>query len=95
MITERAILGKIEILEDGQIQLREDTIIERDGVEIARTGHRRVLEPTEVAPADSKRLADVATAVWTSEVIQTYRDKKRQAQVEFDTLGQAKSVPKG
>lgn len=47
MISERSELGKIEILQTGHIQVRKDTIIERDGVEIARTFHRVAYMPGE------------------------------------------------
>ena len=47
MITERQELGMISILDSGHIQVREDTIIERDVVEIARTYHRRTYSPGE------------------------------------------------
>jgi len=33
-LTERKEIGKMEILPDGIIQVRTDTVIERDGVEV-------------------------------------------------------------
>jgi hypothetical protein len=47
-LTERKEIGSREVLADGQIQVRTDTVIERDGVELSRTYHRHV-----VAPGDS------------------------------------------
>ena len=81
MITERQAVGKIEVLEDGQLQLREDTVIERDGVEIARTYHRLVLAPGEFTRAAEKaqRVQDVAALIWTPEVIEAYEEKQRRA----------------
>jgi hypothetical protein len=77
MITEARVLGKIEILEDGQIQIREDTVIERDGKEITRLYHRRVLEPdVELNPSEPDMILNVAKAVWTSKVITSYKVKK-------------------
>jgi hypothetical protein len=78
MITERLEIGKIEILPDGQIQTRQDTVIERDGVEIARTYHRRVLEPGQ--PVDTEadaRVATVAAVLWTPDVVKAFADKKK------------------
>lgn len=78
MITKRQVIGKIEILEDGQIQLREDTIIEEDGVELNRRYHRRVLEPGQDVSGETSRLRQVAGVVWTPEVIAARRDFLRQ-----------------
>jgi hypothetical protein len=49
-LTERKEIGSIEVLPLGQIQVRTDTVIDRDGVEISRTYHRHVLEPGSEAP---------------------------------------------
>ena len=44
-LTERIEIGSIEVLPMGQIQVRTDTIIERDGVELSKSYHRHVVEP--------------------------------------------------
>lgn len=85
MITERLEVGKMEIFPDGQIQLREDTVIERDSVEIARLYHRRVLEPVLDPPDDVKnhpdtRVSEVVAILWTSDVVKAYEDKKKAIQ---------------
>jgi hypothetical protein len=84
MVTERQVIAKIEALEDGHLQVREDTVIERDGVEIARTYARRVLPPSDVIdsrdPADVKAIAAI---MWTPERIAAYREKL--AEKPFDT----------
>ena len=78
MITERTLIGKLEILEDGQLQIRTDRIVEADGVELARLFHRRVLEPDMVTTGETDlRLKAVITTVWTPEVIAAYEEKKR------------------
>ena len=80
MLTERIIIGKLEILEDGQIQVRQDTVIERDGVEISRLYHRRVLEPSITVPEESDtRIGAIAAVVWTPEVIATYEEKRKKS----------------
>ncbi len=77
MLTERKIFGKIEILPDGQIQLREDTIVERDGVVLTSLYHRRVLEPDmDVTGETDRRLQSIIAAIWTPEVINEYRRVK-------------------
>jgi len=44
-LTERIVIGSREVLADGQIQVRSDLIVERDGVEISRSYHRHVVVP--------------------------------------------------
>ena len=44
-LTERVEIGKREVLSDGKIQVRTDTIIEKYGVEIRRAFHLHVLAP--------------------------------------------------
>lgn len=86
MITKRAEFGKIEILPDGVIQLREDTIIEEDGIELSRTYHRSVLEPSTEKAHPNARVAAVAAALWTPDVVQAFEDKKKDAEAAVAAL---------
>lgn len=71
-LTERSLIDKIEILENGTIQVRQANIVERDGIEIAKTYHRWVLVPGQDLSGQEQRVRDVANAVWTTEVISAY-----------------------
>ena len=44
-LTERKEIGSMNVLPMGQIEVRTDTVIEKDGFEISRTYHRHVCEP--------------------------------------------------
>lgn len=69
--TERQEL-KMEILPDRTIQLRNATIIERDGEEVGRSYHRSVFHPgsdVSAAPDDVRTITD---ALWTAQVISDY-----------------------
>ena len=70
--TERTEIGSREVLADGQIQVRTDTVIERDGVEISRTYHRHVVSPGDDVSGENAAVQTVANAVWTAEVIAAY-----------------------
>ena len=63
-ITELSVIDKIEILEDGQIQVRRADTVLRDGVEIAKTYHRSVLAPGDDLTNQDPRVVAVAHAVW-------------------------------
>lgn len=77
-LTKTNVIGIITILEDGQIQLREDTIILDNDIEIMRLYHRRVLEPDVVNNEIDSRLKEITTVVWTKEVIENYKRKKEE-----------------
>jgi hypothetical protein len=72
-LTERTEIGQRTILADGQIQVRRDTIIERDGVEISRTYHRHVVAPGDDLSLEDPQVAAVGATVHTAEVIAAYR----------------------
>lgn len=76
VFTERKVKDRIEILEDGVIQVREATIVERDGVEISRTFHRYVLEPDSDVTNEENRIKDITNAIWTPAAKAAYSAKK-------------------
>lgn len=73
-LTETIKVDQIEIIENNSIQVRTATIIEKDGSEITRTYHRHVLEPGDNLDNEDIRVQSIANALWTSEIIQQYRD---------------------
>jgi hypothetical protein len=73
-LTERTEIGSIEVLPMGQIQVRADTVIERDGKEISRTYHRHVVEPDSDTSNEDQRVKDVANTVHTPAVKQAWAD---------------------
>ena len=72
-LIEKTIIDKIEVVETNAIQVRAATIIERDGVEIARTYHRHVVNPTDSIENEDSRVQAIANAIWTNEVIVKYK----------------------
>ena len=72
-LTERVEIGSREVLADGQIQVRTDTVIERDGVEVSRTFHRHVVAPGDDVSGEDASVQTVANAVHTDAVIAAYR----------------------
>lgn len=67
---------KVEVLENGQIQVREATRVYKDGVEIGKTYHRHVLAPEADLTNEVQKVKDIANVVWTPEVITAYKAKK-------------------
>ncbi len=82
-LTETKENDKIEVVSKWNIQVREATIIKKDGEELTRTFHRKVLVPGELDSSDnlvdtdiSGEDADVqaiANAAWTTQVKADYK----------------------
>ena len=72
-LTEKTLVDKIELVQTNHIQVRTANIIEKDGVEIARTFHRHVLSPGADVTNEDPKVQAIANAVWTPEVIAAYQ----------------------
>jgi len=82
-LTETQENDKIEVVNKWNIQVRNATIIKKDGVELTRSFHRKVLQPGTLDASDnlvdtdiSGEDADVqaiANAAWTTQVKADYK----------------------
>ena len=82
-LTETTENDKIEVVNKWNIGVRRATVIKKDGVELTRTFHRKVLTPGELDASDnlvdtdiSGEDADVqaiANAAWTTQVKADYK----------------------
>ena len=64
---------KEEILPNQVIQIRTTTVIEEDGVELARNHSRHVVCPGDDISGEIDEVQAIAGALWTPEVIAAYR----------------------
>ena len=77
---------QIEVLADGQMQVRKATRVYRDdtddgidnGVEISKTYHRHVLAPGADVTEEVERVKYISKAVWTEDTIKKYKDKQKE-----------------
>tara|TARA_R100001443_G_scaffold116768_1_gene138417 strand:- start:4317 stop:4607 length:291 start_codon:yes stop_codon:yes gene_type:complete len=76
-LTEETVQDKIEIINSTSVQVRTATIIKRDGVEISRSFHRHVVQPSTKASgswadtdisSESTEVKAICNAVWTDAV---------------------------
>jgi hypothetical protein len=74
---------KEEILPNQVIQIRTTTVVEEDGVELARNHHRHVVAPGDDVSGEVQEVQDIAAALWTAEVISAY-----QASIASSTPGE-------
>lgn len=72
-LTETTKVDQIEVVENGSIQIRTATVIEKDGVELTRTYHRHCKHPGEDVSGEDSRVQAIANAVWTTEVVEAYQ----------------------
>ena len=71
-ITKIIEIGKMEIVtEFKHIQVRTDTVLKEDGVEISRTYHRHVVTPdisSDNLVKEDAQVQGIANAIWTDEI---------------------------
>jgi hypothetical protein len=79
-LTEKQEIDRIEIVEMGVVQVRQATIIERDGEFVSRTFHRWVLTPDMDISGQEQKVKDICNAAWTPEVIAAYEASIAEAQ---------------
>jgi hypothetical protein len=80
MLEKKVVIDKIEVLEDGHIQVRQATKVLEDGKEIGKTYHRWVISPGDDITKQDKRVKDIANVVQTKEVIDAYIAKQVEKQ---------------
>jgi len=71
-LTENTSIDKIEVVGDWNIQVRQATVVEKDGVQVARTFHRWVLTPDMDISSQEQKVQDICNAAWTEEVKSAY-----------------------
>ena len=66
-------VDQIQVLEDGQIQIRTASIIYEGDTELSRAFHRHVLAPdADDITGEDARVQSIAQAVWTNDVKAAY-----------------------
>ena len=66
------IIDRIEVLENGCIQVRTKTAIKEDGVEISSKFHRHVLVPGADVSGEDAKVQAIAASIHTADVVAAY-----------------------
>jgi len=74
--TEKVEIDSIEVVRDFFVQVRQATVIERDGQFVSRTFHRWVLTPDIDISGQEQKVKDICNAAWTNEVKAAYETFK-------------------
>jgi hypothetical protein len=67
------IVDRIEVLENGSVQVRTKTAIMEDGKAISSTFHRHVVAPGDDYAAEDARVKAICKATHTSAVVAEYK----------------------
>lgn len=67
------IVDRIEVVENGSVQVRIKTAIMEDGKQISATFHRHVVAPGADYSAEDAKVQAICAAMHTPEVIATYQ----------------------
>lgn len=73
-LTQHYEIGSRQVLRDGQIQIRTDSIVLKDGLEISRTYHRHVLAPGDSITNEDPSVQRIAMAEHTPAIVAAYKD---------------------
>ena len=66
------VVDRIEVIENGCIQVRTKTAIKEDGVEISSKFHRHVVAPGDDYSAEDARVQVICAATHTADVVAAY-----------------------
>lgn len=72
-LTKEQSIDKIEITENGTLQVREVTRILEDGVQLSHSYHRVTFAPGSDVSDQPTNVQAIAHAAWTPEVVAAYQ----------------------
>ena len=73
MLEKIEIVDRIEVVENGCVQVRTRTSIMEDGKQISGTFHRHVVTPGNDYSAEDARVQAICAATHTAEVVAAYQ----------------------
>jgi hypothetical protein len=73
MLEKIEIVDRIEVVENGCVQVRTKTAIMEDGVEISSKFHRHVVAPGDDYSNENIRVQSVCAALHVAEVVEAYK----------------------
>jgi len=73
MLEKIEIVDRIEVVENGSVQVRTATRIMEDGKQISSTFHRHVVVPGDDYSAEDARVQAICAATHTAGVIAAYK----------------------
>jgi hypothetical protein len=84
-LNKTEVVDKIEVLENGTIQVRCATRIDEDGAVLSSSFHRHVLAPGDDLTDQDPKVVVIASAVHTPEVVAAYEAQMAAQEAEMNT----------
>jgi len=84
MLEKVEIVDRIEVVENGSVQVRVKTAIMEDGKQISGTFHRHVVAPGDDYSGEADRVKAICAATHTPEVIAAYQAALEAAQAKIE-----------
>jgi hypothetical protein len=82
-LTKETVVDKIEVLENGTLQVRTAIRVLEDGEVLSSSFHRHTLTPGADTTDEDAKVVAITTATWTTEVVTAYNDMIAAQQAEF------------
>lgn len=73
MLKKVIIVDRIEVIENGSVQVRTKTAIMEDGKQISGNFHRHVVAPGDAYAGEDARVQAICAATHTADVIAAYK----------------------
>ena len=77
-LEKQVVVDKIEVTEDGTVQVRQTTRIVEDGKVISQSYHRHTVAPSDDYSGEDARVQAICAATHTAEVIAAYQASQTQ-----------------
>jgi hypothetical protein len=73
-LTKQTVIDKIEVTENGIVQVRQATRIMEDGVQLSQSYHRWTIAPGQDYADQDAKVKAICDATHTEEVIEAYEE---------------------
>lgn len=73
MLEKIVVVDRIEVIENGSVQVRTKTVINENGQQISGTYHRHVVVPGDDYSNEDARVKAICAATHTADVIAAYK----------------------
>jgi urease accessory protein UreE len=83
-LNKTEVVDKIEVLENGTIQVRCATRIDEDGTVLSSSFHRHVLAPGDDLTDQDPKVVAIANATWDTATIEAYEAQMAAQETEMN-----------
>ena len=79
MLEKVTVVDRVEVVENGSVQVRTKTTIMEDGKQISGTFHRHVVAPGDDYSTEDARVKALCAAMHTADVVAAYKESQNAA----------------